>query len=87
MYTYRVTYEDENLYVTIVRAGVAEWQTRLFKGQVRKGVGSTPTACTIHKNPNRRICEFGFFNDYFEIKILLKTLFNLLKIDFCYDII
>ena len=30
-------------------AGVAEWQTRMFKGHVRKSVGSTPTARTNEK--------------------------------------
>ena len=31
-------------------AGVAEWQTRMFKGHVRKSVGSTPTARTKKNN-------------------------------------
>lgn len=30
-------------------AGVAEWQTRMFKGHVRKSVGSSPTTCTKEK--------------------------------------
>lgn len=36
-------------------AGVAEWQTRLFKGQVRNRVGSTPTARTT----NQMLDDFG----------------------------
>ena len=35
-------------------AGVAEWQTRLFKGQVGNRVGSTPTARTT----NQRLDDF-----------------------------
>ena len=29
---------------------MAEWQTRMFKGHVRKSVGSSPTACTREKD-------------------------------------
>ena len=45
---------------------MAEWQTRLFKGQVRKSVGSTPTARTKKVLQNKQ----NFF--YYKSKKNLK---------------
>ena len=41
-------------------AGVAEWQTRMFKGHVRKSVGSTPTARTKAKKVEKEAFFFLF---------------------------
>ena len=41
-------------------AGVAEWQTRMFKGHVRKSVGSTPTARTKEKTALLLVFEQAF---------------------------
>ena len=46
----------------IENAGVAEWQTRMFKGHVRKSVGSSPTARTSKK-------VIAMFSRYFLILI------------------
>ena len=45
----QVLFLAQILQLNITHAGVAEWQTRLFKGQVGNRVGSTPTTCTKDK--------------------------------------
>ena len=42
-------------------AVVAEWQTRLFKGQVRNRVGSSPTDCTKKWQVSKETCRFFYF--------------------------
>ena len=47
-----------NIYIIIYivqnrNASVVKWQTRMFKGHVRKSVGSTPTTRTKNKTSNK----------------------------------
>ena len=57
-------------------ASVAEWQTRTFKGRVRKSVGSSPTTCTIKVLGKERLFKtdfkfysIGLIDDFYQNKI------------------